>query len=129
MPEANLNCEFIEVNDGLDSIVVVQSLSELPGGRTLDVSGLAANVTVIRSGHVLVMDSTTKAVSPLTITDGAYAAVPSGKKVCGVLKNSVLVRDPRASIVTAGQINAAASPAPVTDAIKAALPRIEFLYQ
>lgn len=129
MPEANLKRDMVEINDGLDCIVVVQSLSELPGGRTLDVSGLAADVTTVKSGHVLVMDTTTKAVSPLAISGNAYAAVPSGKKVCGVLKNSVTVRDPRASIVTAGQINAAASPAPVTDAIKAALPRIEFLYQ
>lgn len=129
MPQANLNREYLEINDGLDSIVVVQSLSEIPGGRTLDVSGLAAGVTCVRSGHVLVKDNKSKAISPLTVTDGAYASVPEGKTVCGVLKFSVSRNDPRASIVTAGQINVAASPAAVTDAIKSALPGINWLYE
>ncbi len=129
MPTANLNREKIEVNDGLDSIVVVQSLSEIPGGRTLDVSGLGEDVTTVKSGHILVIDTKTKHVSPLAITDGSYAAVAEGKKVYGVNKYTVPKRDPRASIITAGQINVAASPAPVTDEIKAALPRIDWLYE
>ncbi len=129
MPTADLTREKIELNDGLDCIVVVQAISQIPGGRTLDVSGLPADVVSVKSGHVLVIDSKTKAVSPLGITDGAYVALPAGKKYYGVLKATVLKRDPRAAIITAGQINAAASPAPVTDAIKAALPRIEWLYE
>jgi hypothetical protein len=128
MPTATLNQEKILLNNGLDDIVVVKALSEIPGGRSLDVSGVADGTTVIRSGNVLVQDKTTKAFSPLNITDGAYVALPEGKTYAGVLKNSVLVRDPRAAIITAGQINAAASPAPITDEIKAALPRIEWLY-
>lgn len=129
MPTANLNRENIEVNDGLDCIVVVQALSQIPGGRTLDVSGLPEGTTSVKSGHVLVIDSKTKAVSPLGITDGAYAALPTGKKYYGVLKATVLTRNPQAAIITAGQINVAASPAPVTAEIKAGLPRIEFLYE
>lgn len=128
MPTASLNRETIEISDGLDGIVVVQALSQIPGGRTLDVSGLPADVTVIRSGHVLVEDKETKAISPLGITNGAYVSLPEGKKYRGVLKASVPKRAPFAAIITAGQINAAASPAPVTDEIKAALSRIEFLY-
>lgn len=129
MPTANLTREKIELNDGLDSIVVVQAISQIPGGRTLDVSGLAANVESVKSGHILVIDTKTKAVSPLGITDGAYETLPTGKKYYGVLKASVLKRDPRAAIITAGQINVAASPAPVTDAIKAGLPLIQWLYE
>lgn len=129
MPTANLTREKIELNDGLDSIVVVQAISQIPGGRTLEVSGLAANVESVKSGHVLVIDTKTKAVSPLGITDGAYETLPTGKKYYGVLKASVLKRDPRAAIITAGQINVAASPAPVTDAIKAGLPLIQWLYE
>lgn len=129
MPTANLTREKIELNDGLDSIVVVQAISQIPGGRTLDVSGLAANVESVKSGHVLVIDTKTKAVSPLGITDGAYETLPTGKKYYGVLKASVLKRDPRAAIITAGQINVAASPAPVTDVIKAGLPLIHWLYE
>lgn len=129
MPTANLTREKIELNDGLDSIVVVQAISQIPGGRTLDVSGLAANVESVKSGHVLVIDTKTKAVSPLGITKGVYDTLPTGKKYYGVLKASVLKRDPRAAIITAGQINVAASPAPVTDAIKAGLPLIQWLYE
>jgi hypothetical protein len=129
MPTADLTREKIELNDGLDSIVVVQAISQIPGGRTLDVSGLAADVVSVKSGHVLVIDTKTKAVSPLAISDGAYVTLPTGKKYYGVLKASVLKRDPRAAIITAGQINVAASPAPVTDAIKAGLPHIQWLYE
>lgn len=129
MPTANLTREKIELNDGLDSIVVVQAISQIPGGRTLDVSGLAANVESVKSGHVLVIDTKTKTVSPLGITNGAYDTLPTGKKYYGVLKVSVLKRDPRAAIITAGQINVAASPAPVTDAIKTGLPHIQWLYE
>lgn len=129
MSTANLNREQIVLNDGLDSIVVVQSLSEIPGGRTLDVSGVASDVDAIKSGHILVIDEKTKEVSPLGITSGKYDAIGSGKKAYGVLKCTVLKRDPRAAIITAGQINVAASPAPVTDEIKSALPRIGFLYE
>lgn len=124
---ANLNREKIELNDGLDCIVVVQSLSEIPGGRTLDVSEVTEDI--IKSGHILVIDDKTKAVSPLKIASGKYEAVGAGKTVYGVLKATVLKRNPQAAIITAGQINVAASPAPVTDEIKEALPRIGFLYE
>lgn len=129
MPTANLNRENIELNDGLDCIVVVQALSQIPGGRTLDVSGLPEGTTSVKSGHILVVDNKTKAVSPLGISDGAYVTLPSDKSYYGVLKATVLKRNPQAAIITAGQINVAASPAPVTAAIKAGLPRIDFLYE
>lgn len=129
MPTANLNRENIELNDGLDCIVVVQALSQIPGGRTLDVSELPEGTTSVKSGHILVVDNKTKAVSPLSITNGAYDTLPTGKSYYGVLKATVLKRNPQAAIITAGQINVAASPAPVTAAIKAGLPRIEFLYE
>lgn len=128
-PTANLNREKIELNDGLDCIVVVQSLSEIPGGRTLDVSALGEDVLSVKSGHILVIDDKTKVVSPLEIESGKYKAVSEGKTVYGVLKATVLKRNPQAAIITAGQINVAASPAPVTDEIKKALPRIGFLYE
>ena len=71
---------------------------------------------------------TTDTYSPLNVSDGQYATPAEGLEYIGVLKCSVLVSDPRAAIVTMGQINAAASPYPVTDTIKAALPNIQFLY-
>ena len=127
MPTADLTRGRIEVNDGLDSIVIVNDLGDIPGGRTLDVSGLAADVEVVRSGYILIQNDTTKAVKPLGASDGAYEALPDGHSYLGVLKASVLKKDPRAAILTVGQVNAAACPYPVTDAIKTGLPRIEFL--
>lgn len=128
MPTANLNRKSIEVNDGLDSIVIVKDLGDIPGGRSLDVSGVASDVEYLRSGHILVMNDTTKAVSPLGVSGSAYATLPSGHSYLGVLKASIPVKDARAAILTIGQVNAAASPYPVTDAIKAGLPNIQFLY-
>lgn len=128
MPTADLNKTSAEVNDGLDSIVIVKDLGDVPGGRTLDVSGVAADVEVIKSGHILIKEDKTKVVKPLGVTGGAYQSLPSGHSYLGVLKASVLKKDPRAAILTMGQVNAAASPYPVTAAIKTGLPRIEFLY-
>lgn len=132
MAQSTLGRKSIELSNGLDDIVIVRSLGDLPGGRTLDVSGLSADIKVICAGHVLVQDTTTKEVSPLAVSGGAYAALPAGCAYLGVLKASVSVDDPRAAILTMGQVNAAAAAtavgAPVTDEIKAALTGIQFLY-
>lgn len=130
MPIANLNREKIEVNDGLDSIVIINALADIPGGRTLDVSGLPSGTTVVKAGHILIQKNEDQSVLPMPLNSAgtAYASLPSGHSFLGVLKATVLVSDPRAAILTAGQVNAAASPAPVTSAIKSGLPRIEFLY-
>lgn len=128
MATANLNRTSIEVDDGLDSIVIVNDLGDVPGGRTLDVSDVASDVEVIKSGHILIKNDTSKEVKPLGITSGgAYDSLPEGYSYLGVLKASVLKKDPRAAILTIGQVNAAASPYPVTSTIKTGLPRIEFI--
>lgn len=128
MPTANLNRKQVEVNDGLDSIVIVKDLGDIPGGRSLDVSGVASDVEYLRSGHILVKNDTDNSVSPLGVSAGAYVALPSGHSYLGVLKASIPVKDARAAILTVGQVNAAASPYPVTAEIKAGLPNIQFLY-
>ncbi len=132
MPTANLNRKALLVDDGMDSIVIVKDFGDLPGGRTIDVSGIDSDVKIIKAGHILVKDGSGN-ISPLgttTDSDGnaAYAALPDGYSYAGVLKGSILTEDPRAAVLTAGQVNAAASPYPVTEAIIAGLPRIEFLY-
>lgn len=128
MPQANLNRESISVSDGNDSIVIVKDLGDIPGGRTLDVSGVDSGTEYIRAGHIIVKDDTTNVYSPLGVNNSAYVTLPTGKSYAGVLKASVLVKDPRAAILTMGQVNAAASPYPVTTAIKKGLPNIQFLY-
>lgn len=126
MSVVNLNKEKNAYDDGNDSIVIIKDLGDIPGGRALDVSEVTDEV--IRAGHILIVNDTTKEVKPLPVTNNAYAAKPSGYSYHGVLKHSVLKTDARAAILTIGQVNAAASPYPVTAEIKAALPNIQFLY-
>lgn len=127
MATANLNRDKVVVDDGNDSIVIVNDLGDIPGGRTLDVSSVASGTNVIRAGHIVITKSNGE-YAPLGVSDGAYASLSNGEAYAGVLKHSVTVEDPRAAILTIGQVNAAASPYPVTDTIKSGLPRIQFLY-
>lgn len=130
MPLANLNKESNQVNTGKDSIVIVNAVTGLPGGCTLDVSGLPQGTKVVQAGHIIVRTKSTGVYKPLAVigTPLAYDTKDDGDEWVGVLKASIPVSDPRAAIVTSGQINAAASPYPVTDTIKAGLPLIQFLY-
>lgn len=126
MSVTNLNKEAVRYDDGNDAIVIVKDLGDIPGGRSLDVTEVTAEV--IRAGHILIINDSTKEVKPLGVSGDAYVTKPSGWSYCGVLKHSVLKTDARAAILTIGQVNAAASPYPVTADIKSGLPRIEFLY-
>ena len=130
MPEANMNISESHVVTDKDCIVIVKALTDIPGGRTLDVSGLPSGMDVLKAGHIIVKTKATGVHKPLGLTGSplAYDSKDEGDEFVGVLKASILVSDPRAAIVTSGQINAAASPYPVTDTIKNGLPRIEFLY-
>ena len=130
MPTASLNREKTEVCGGNDSIVIIKDLGDIPGGRTLDVSNVASGTEVIRAGHVLKYTADGD-IAPLGITAGTpagYSALGEGESYAGVLKSTIRVADPRAAILTMGQVNAAASPYPVTDSIKAGLPQINFIY-
>jgi len=130
MPTANLNRESTLVSTGKDCIVVINAVTGLPGGCTLDVSGLPSDIKVLEAGHIIVKTTATGVYKPLGLTGTplAYDSKDGGDEWVGVLKTSIPVSDPRAAIVTSGQINAAASPYPVTETIKAGLPLIQFLY-
>lgn len=53
-------------DDGLDSIVIVDNLQSIRGGRTLDTTGFTP--TVIRAGHVIIQATATKQYKPMPIT-------------------------------------------------------------
>lgn len=127
MPIVDLANEKVEIG-GLSSIVIINDLGDVPGGRTLDVSGVAYDVKVLKAGHILIQKTADSSYAPLGVSGSAYTTLPEGYTYAGVLKSDVLVKDPRAAILTIGQVNAAASPYPVTSEIKDALPRIQFLY-
>ena len=130
MATSNLGRKTKEINDSLDSIVIVNALGDIPGGRTLDVSGVSSDTTVIAAGHVIIKTSA-GVHKPLGVTKGSYVTLGEGESYVGILKASILVEDPRAAIMTIGQVNAGAAAkavgAPYTTAIKSGLPHIQFL--
>lgn len=129
MAKANLIRDSHEIEDGLESIVVVNCLGDIPGGRTLDVTSMPSTMKVVKAGHVIIK-SNTGVYKPMPLNEGgtAYASLPSNHSYVGVLKASVSVSDPRAAILTMGQVNQAACPFTVPDGAKSALTHIQWLY-
>lgn len=128
MAVSDLNRDTREVTSGLDGIVIIKALADIPGGRTLDVTGITD--TVLKAGHVIISvtaDGVTT-YKPMPVSGSSYGSLPASHSYVGVLKASIPVKDPRAAIVTMGQVNAAASPYPLTSAIKNALSNIQFMY-
>lgn len=122
---ASLNRDSYLIDDGNDYKVIVRDLADVPGGRTLDVTGWDGDA--IRAGHIIIRNTTTDVYSPLGITTNAYNSLEANEEYVGVLKVSVAKDKPFAAIMTMGEVNALASPYPVTSTIKAGLPTIKFL--
>lgn len=122
----SLNRKGYFVDDGNESKVIIRDLADIPGGRALNMEGFDADV--VRAGHIIKRTIATDSYAPLGVSGDAYVEVAEGEELVGALKVSVTKERPAAAIMTMGQVNAAASPYPVTDAIKAALPQIKFLY-
>lgn len=129
MSYVNLNRDSVFVDDGNDSKVIIRDLADVPGGRALDVTGWTPEV--IKAGHIIKHNTSTDEYAPLGVTgseNDTYASLDANEEYAGVLKVSILKAKPAAAIMTMGEVNAAASPYPVTDTIKAGLPCIKFLY-
>lgn len=122
---ASLNRDNYLIDDGNDYKVIVRDLADVPGGRTLDMTGWTEDV--VRAGHIIKHNTSTDAYSPLGISGTDYAALSANEEYIGVLKVTILKDRPFAAIMTMGEVNAAASPYPVSATIKAALPAIKFL--
>lgn len=127
MAEINLNRRDYLVDDGNDSIVIIGDLADIPGGRALDVTAWEGDV--IRAGHIIKRTTATDTYAPLGVSGDNYDTLSSGEEYAGVLKCSVTKDRPAASILTVGQVNAAASPYPITEDIAGGLPQIKFLYK
>ena len=122
---ASLNKEAVQISNDNDSIVIVNALGDIPGGRTLDMTGFDNG---IKGGHIIIQLST-GVYAPMPVSGTSYDSLPADASYVGVNRYSVPASDPRASIVTVGQVNAAAMPYAITSDIKTYLPRIEFLYE
>ncbi len=128
MATTNLNRDTHEIYSGNDGFVIVKALADIPGGRSLNVEDVATDVTVIKAGHIIIAKDEDYKPMPVASSGTEYGILPTDYSYVGVLKTTVPVKDARAAIVTIGQVNAAASPYPVTSAIKTALAHIQFLY-
>jgi len=126
MPIANLHNEGKEISTGNDSIVIVEYLEGVPGGRTLDVTGFTPEV--IPAGHVLIKDAS-GIYKPMPVSGAAYGALPEDHTYAGVLVASIPTAKPFAGIMVRGTVNPAASAytiASILTAVKTALPLIRF---
>lgn len=124
MAVANLDNAKTTIDTGNDSIVIVEYLEGVPGGRTLNVTGFGDKV--ICAGHIVIVETVTKDRKPMPVADGNYAALPAGHTYEGVTVASVLAEKPMVGIMVRGSVNEVASPYPVTEAMKTALPLIRF---
>lgn len=119
-----LNSEKSTVDTSRDSIVIAKVFETLVGGRSLDVTGFSP--AVIKAGHVVIKETATGTFKPMPINGAAYAALPVGHTIEGVVIASTMTNRAMVGILVRGTVNEVASPYPVTAAIKTALPLIRF---
>jgi hypothetical protein len=120
----NFNADINGFDAGVDSVTIVSYIEGIPGGRSLDVKGFAPKA--IRAGHVVIKEPATGNYKPMPVNGDAYGSLPEGHTIEGVVVASVTTDEAMVGIMVRGSVNEVASPYPVTDAIKLALPLIRF---
>ena len=80
---ASLNRDSYLIDDGNDSKVIIRNLAGIPGGVTLDMTDWSEDV--LKAGHIIKYDPSTKVYAPLGVSDDAYASLESGEEYAGVL--------------------------------------------
>lgn len=96
--------EGVDTSD--DSIIIKSHLENKPGGATLDVSGIDAKLyPFISAGHPVIKETATGLFKALGITNGAFAAKPSGHTWEGVVRATVETERAMVSIMTRGTVN------------------------
>jgi hypothetical protein len=126
MASTKLNNADIDGFDaGLDSVTIMNYIEGIPGGRSLDVTGFAPKA--IRAGHVVIRETAgDKNYKPMPVSGSEYDALPVDHTIEGVVVASVTTDEAMVGIMVRGSVNEVASPYPLTDAIKKALPHIRF---
>lgn len=124
MAQVDLNNGEEVIDTALDNVVIILMLECIVGGRSLNVTGFSPSV--IKAGHIIIKKDNEYKPMPVNEAGDAYAALPNGWSIVGVAYSSVLTKKPFMTIMVRGTVNQVASPYPVTDAIKTALPLIRF---
>lgn len=98
--EAELGSQMT-VDTTNDNIVVPVCLEDIPGGKTLDVTGWPD--TVIPAGHPIILDDDGE-YKPIAINAGAIDNAKAAKTV-GILTATILAEKPFAPIMVRGSVN------------------------
>lgn len=117
--QVDLVDEGVNIDNSLDSIVIIDNQFSIPGGKSLDVTGYPLDV--LKAGHILIKETATGNYKPMPLAVGnaAYAALPADHTYVGVLVATILTKRPFAGVMLEGYVNENASPFPVAT-IKAA---------
>lgn len=110
-----------------DSIVIVQNLETIPGGKTLDTTGFLP--AVIPAGHLVIEETATGVLKPMPVSGANYDSLPSNHTYKGVVVSSVLTAKPFVAVMVRGTVNKNASAygiSSVLSAVRTALPLIRF---
>lgn len=102
MSETSLNSSS-SVDTSNDSIVIQNLIEDIPGGRSLDVTGIAE--TVLAAGRLIIEETSSGDLKPLDISGGSYVALPGGHTYKGILVASILTTKAMASIMQRGTVN------------------------
>jgi hypothetical protein len=115
----NLVDDVVNVDSSLDSIVIIENIVSIRGGKSLDTTGYTLDV--LKAGHIIIKETATGNYKPMPLAAGnaAYDALPSGHTYVGVLVATILTKRPFAGVMIEGYVNEPASPYPVAT-IKAA---------
>lgn len=140
MAESNLGVYREDITTANDGIAIVQAVTDLPGGRTLEVAAYRESLEAYAAAHAEAgLAAAVYAGTPIgrteageylpfaVGTDGAFTT-PAGATPVGVARSTVRLNDPRVGIVTSGTVNWAAVPFRVSKEARAALPRLEFIH-
>lgn len=120
MPTADLtSSQSLDTTN--DSVVIVNYIEGIPGGRTLNVTGFTEDN--ISAGHVIIQETSSGDYKPLP-TSGT---LPSGHTYAGILAASIKTDKAFASIMYRGTVNTAYAPYTIAAAAQTALTLIKFI--
>ena len=103
MQTANLNNTGSQVDTTFDVVIIKKVLIDIPGGKTLDVTGVTEDV--LKAGRVIIEQTSTGDLKPLKITaPTTYEALPAGHTYKGILIATILAKRPFASVMLSGDV-------------------------
>lgn len=103
MQTANLNNTGSQVDTTFDVVIIKKVLIDIPGGKTLDVTGVTEDV--LKAGRVIIEQTSTGDLKPLKITSPtAYENLPAGHTYKGILTATILAKRPFAAVMLSGDV-------------------------